>query len=243
MQHKIHLKLDIVFDSHWHTGSGEGSLLTDRLVCLNSKKQSYIPATTLKGVIRHNCEKISATLGFPEASDPHQVNIQDTKAFVPFAQIDSPIDCLFGTKFVAGGLFFRDAILKEAVSERSVVRTRTARYRVLKTAKTGHLFSTEYNAPTVFSTVIDGWHDNLITFDESLLPYAYCILVAGILATKRIGGDKSTGFGNIKQINVCKFLYNDQELSLEDEEFCGNFFDLLGTSDYYIDLMAEGRGE
>jgi CRISPR/Cas system CSM-associated protein Csm3 (group 7 of RAMP superfamily) len=242
MQHKIHLELDIVFDSHWHTGSGEGSLLTDRLVCLNSKKQPYIPATTLKGVIRHNCEKISAALKFPEASDPHQVDIQNTEAFVPFSQMNSPVDRIFGTKFAGGSLFFRDAVLKEGVlPEKSSVRTRTARYRVLKTAKTGHLFSTEYNAPAVFSTIIDGWHEELISFDESLPPYAYCVLVAGILATKRIGGDKSTGTGCIKQINLLNFIYNDREMSLNDTGFCENFFDLLDASADYVELMAAGR--
>lgn len=236
MHHRIHIDLELNFSSLWHAGSGEGSLETDRLIRRNSANRPFIPASSLKGIIRQSCEKLSRTCGFDEPSDPHQSDLMEQQSFVPFSQMASPVDRLFGTKYEPGGLFFRDAHLKNDQDDmpEKIVRNRTALYRVLKTARDKQLFSTEYAPPDIFYTEIDGWHNDLASLDDDYPPYAYCLLIAGILMVERIGGDKSTGAGWLNNgIGVRNAVYNKKPIKLDDD-----FFDLLNP-----DFYKESRGE
>ncbi|MFZ5570169.1 MAG: RAMP superfamily CRISPR-associated protein [Thermodesulfobacteriota bacterium] len=219
MHHNIQLDLEINFSSRWHAGSGEGSFSTDRLVRRGTRNQPFIPASTLKGIVRQNCEKVSRTLGFPDPSDPHQVDLNQNQAFVPLKQVNSPIDLIFGTKFEPGGLFFRDARPRNDTDYfESFTRNRTARYRILKTVRDKHLFSSEYIPEgIVLFTRIDGWHNNLVSIDDSYPPFAYCFLIAGILSVERIGGDKSTGAGHLYgPIRIKYAAYNQKPVNLEE---------------------------
>lgn len=235
MQHQIHLELNIRFDSVWHTGSGEGSFLADRLIQRDAMDRPFVPASTLKGIVRQSCEKISRTLTFPFPSDPHQSDLTVSNNFKPFKKIDSPIDQIFGTKYEPGGLFFRDArLLDEQQQLPCVVRNRVTLSRALKTAKENHLFNTEYASPSTLKTKIDGWHDGLCSFGEEYPPFAYCLLIAGILSVERIGGDKSTGGGWIDgPISIQKAIYNENVISFDDD-----FFELL-SPDYYQEMRGE----
>lgn len=233
MQHRIQLDLEIDFSSRWHAGSGEGSLAIDRLIRKDAFERPFIPASTLKGIIRQSCEKLSRTRGFKEPSDPHQSDLTENQSFVPFEQIASPIDRLFGTKYEAGGLFFRDARLQDDEEIKTVARNRTARYRVLQTAKDQQLFSSEYAPAAKFFTTIDGWHKGLTIFDDDYPPFAYCLLIAGILAVERIGGDKSTGAGWLDgKIEIKSATVNGASVDLDD------IFEFLEPQDY-IDMRGE----
>ncbi len=213
MRHHIKIELSIRFISKWHAGSGEGNLVLDRQIRKDVRGWPYMPGSTLKGVIRENCEKLSNTLGFPDPpSDPHQsdLTIQDT--FYPLDQLDSPVDRLFGNKYQSGELFFRDARLKsEPPYQYLSQQSRICKYRRLGTAKDQHLFASEYAAPLTLTTCIDGYHRNLRCFDDDDPPLAYCLLIAGIMITRRIGGDKSTGRGRV-EIKLDSILYNDHPL-------------------------------
>lgn len=236
MQHHIHLDLELVLASRWHAGSGEGSLTTDRLVRRDPCGRPFIPASTMKGIIRHSCEKLARALGFPDSSDPHQSDLKENRSFVAFEQMRSPIDRLFGTKYETGGLFFRNAHMATDRKMTTTVRNRVARYRVLQTAKDKHLFSTEYAPPEVFNTVIDGWHRGLVALGEDYPPYAYCLLVAGILAVERVGADKSTGAGWLDgAIGIRSAMVNGSPLDLED------IFEFLEPEDY-TDIRQDMRG-
>ena len=215
MRHKLELDLTIRFLSKWHSGSGEGSLLLDRMIARDARNKPCIPATTLKGVVRESCERLSRTLGFPPASDPHQRSLKVQDNFFPLARLESPVDRLFGNHYESGLLFFRDARLAE--NEAPVVffeQSRICKYRNLKTAKDGHLFSTEYAPPLDFRTVVDGFHQDLAVFEEGDPPYAYCILAAAIMNVDRIGGDRSTGAGKVR-ISLGNFVYNDRTIPVD----------------------------
>jgi hypothetical protein len=235
MHHRIHLDLEIRFISRWHAGSGERSFTIDRLVRRDAQNRPFIPASTLKGIVRQSCEKLSRSLGFPEPSDPHQADLTQSHAFIPFDQMASPIDQLFGTKFEPGGLFFRDAHLKDNEDCSTFSSNRVARYRVLNTARDKHLFSTEYGLPATFQTRVDGWHSRLAHIDKNDPPYAYCLLIAGILAVERIGGDKSIGAGWLDTsipIVIQNAVYNGSPVNMDD------VFVLLDPA-----LYIESRGE
>ncbi len=197
MRHNLKIGMTICFESKWHTGSGEGGFLVDRLIRKDARDWPYIPGSTLKGVVRENCEKLSRTLGFPEPLNPHED--EDSEAFKPLNELQSPVDRIFGNKYQSGNLFFRDARLKDKPPHRFLrEQSRICTYRKLGTAKDQHLFSTQYAAPMKFQTRIDGYHNDLVCFCEGDPPYAYCLLIAAIMKTDRIGGDKTTGSGQIK---------------------------------------------
>jgi len=199
----------------------------DRLVRRDVRYRPFLPASTLKGITRQSCEKLSRTKGFSEPSDPHNPNLTQNQAFVPFSKIDSPVDRLFGTKFEPGGLFFRDARLPEDEPAETFDRSRAARYRVLKTAKDKHLFATEYSLPGSLFTRIDGWHQGLTSLDDEYPPYAYCLLIAGLLSVERIGGDKSTGSGWLEgPVRFKEIKYNGSTVEMND------VFEFLNPQEY-----------
>jgi CRISPR/Cas system CSM-associated protein Csm3 (group 7 of RAMP superfamily) len=212
----IELEIKIHFQSKWHSGSGEGGLLYDRLIRRDAHRWPFIPGSTLKGVIREHCEKLSRLLDFPDPVDPHKPDITQIKKLWLFHEACSPVDLLFGSNYKEGGLFFRDARLIKAPVFDSFDQSRICRYRVLGTAKDKHLFTNEYAQPMEFHSTITGYHANLVTLSEGDLPFGYCLLIAGILSVDRLGGDKSSGCGKVKLEVVSPFYYNRQPLEVEE---------------------------
>lgn len=210
--HAISVELKIEFVSRWHMGSGEGSPAASRIVERDGLGRPYIPGSTLKGVVRESCERLSRALGYPEPADPHTSVIASASDFVPLAKVGSPVDALFGTRFEGGELFFRDAYeLAGGMPPPAQVISRTAMYRGLRTARTKHLFSTEYVSRGAFVTAIDGRHRQLVTASDEAVPFAYSVMIAGILNVDRVGGDKSTGAGAIN-MRVTKLSYNGRPI-------------------------------
>lgn len=232
--HTILLELSIRFHSKWHCGSGEASFLIDRLMRRDARNRPYIPGSTLKGIVRENCEKLSRTLGFPEPCDPHDTTLNHRDAFRPLNCVESQVEAVFGTKYEGGGLFFRDARLKEAPIYDRFFQTRVMMNRKLGTARDKHLFSTEYALPSnymamPFTSQIDGQCHGLLCSQPGDIPLAFCLLVAGVLAVERLGGDKSTGGGEV-QVSLDLVRYNGDSISLDD------VFDYL---EYYAGLASE----
>lgn len=239
--HSISLELRIEFTSRWHMGSGEGSPAADRIVQRDGMGRPYIPASTLKGVVRESCERLSRALGYPEPADPHTSAFASASDFLPLAKVESPVDALFGNRYEGGELFFRDAYqLAEEMPPTTQVTSRTAMYRGLRTARTKHLFSTEYAGGGTFLTTVDGYHRQLVTTGDGAVPFAYCVMIAGILNVDRMGGDKSSGAGAIN-LHVTKLSYNGRAIELL------RILENLGDSDlvelytlFRADQMKEG---
>lgn len=235
MWHKIEIKLKIVFHGRWHIGSGLGSSVIDRLTIKDPKRYPYIPGSTLKGVIRHSCEKLAETLGFPVA-DPH--NKTEINAFCSSEKTPYIVDRIFGSRFEGERLFFRNAVMLEKfypISYFSVI-TRSRIDRVTGTAKEKALFTTEYLEEASFHTTITGIHPNL-TADGDSIPIEYSLLIAALSLCHAIGGDKSTGKG-VLDIFIEKIYYNGRKVSLDEalECFCFNAKEFI---DYYKLLRGE----
>ncbi len=220
MHHKLELTLSFQFETIWHTGSGDGNILTDRLLQRDARGNPYLPAGTLKGVIRESCEKLCRTLNFPEPSDPHSIDLHFPGAFGPLSRAPSPVDRLFGNKFEEGGLYFRNAYPvgdPNFTSRNFQIRNRVKINRKLGTAKQNHLFTTEYAPPGKFQTTISARHRDLAVFEETDPPFAYCLLIASIGMVNRLGGDKSTGGGHIgRHLTITRMLYNDISFSADN---------------------------
>jgi len=215
MRHHIRLDLTVRFNSKWRIGSGEGSMLVDRLIVRDARNRPYIPGSTLKGIARESCEKLARTLKFESPSDPHQQDLRIQDSFKPLKTLLSPVDRLFGNAYQGCDLYFRNATLKEDTPYRAVNdQTRICKYRAIGTARHGHLFGSEYVAPLDFQTMLTGWHDHLQWLVEEDPPYAYCLLIAALLQVERIGGDRSTGSGEVRII-MNDIQYNGKDVSMD----------------------------
>ncbi len=210
--HQLHIDLDVVLTGQWHSGTGEGGLLADRHVRRDANNRPYLPASTLRGVVREQCERLARAMGMQDPSDPHG---EDGKWFVPANQLGSVVDLLFGTRFVESTLYFRDARIKDTAdvlaADQPAVISRTAMSRGLGTVRDSHLFQTEYAEATTLDTSISGWHKNLAIFEEGYLPYAYFFLLLGLHTVERLGGDKSIGKGWCR-LELASVTYNGQAL-------------------------------
>lgn len=238
------MHLSLCFQSPWHCDSGEGGLHTDRIVQRDARNLAYVPGSTLRGVVREQCEKLARSLGFPEPTDPHEDSMEHPDAFVPLVRVDSPVDRLFGTAREEGGLFFRDARVPldeadEIASMPLPVRNRIARYRRLGTAREHRLFNAEYAREQRLVSVVDGRHPHVLAFEEGDLPFAYSLLVAAVLSVDRLGGEKSVGCGRLGQgearrgIRIDGIQYNGEERTPEE------FLEYLEMSDLFREQFAE----
>jgi len=233
--HKILLKLELELGSRWHAGAGEGSLTVDRIVRRDSAMKPYIPASTLKGVVRESCERLSRTLQFPVPQDPHSSNLRDLAVFGPLKELESPIDSLFGSKYEGGDLFFRDARFAQEDDAGDMLEfSQTSMYRGLRTVREHHLFTSEFAGACRFATSITGFHRHLLSCGPKDIPFAYCLLVAGLLAVTGIGSNKSTGSGALR-VHVTKVLYNDREFAPDA------VFEYLSDQDLYEISLEEAK--
>jgi CRISPR/Cas system CSM-associated protein Csm3 (group 7 of RAMP superfamily) len=232
--HVIELVLKINFQSKWHCGSGEASLLADRLIRRDARAWPFIPGSTLKGVVRESCEKLSRTFGFPDPIDPHQTSLIHPGAFAPLDKVSSPVDAIFGNRYEEGALFFRDARLSIPSPFDTFFQSRIRMHRRLGTAVEKHLFDSEYALSPLFTTFqltsrIDGYHRHLLCSQPGDPPLAFCLLVAGVLNVDRLGGDKSTGSGCV-EITLDSVRCNGNEKSEEE---------MLDHLEYYVELMSD----
>jgi CRISPR/Cas system CSM-associated protein Csm3 (group 7 of RAMP superfamily) len=228
--HQISIDLEIILSGKWHSGSGEGGFLTDRLIRRDSRNRPYVPASTLRGVVREQCERLSRTLGLPECSDPHS---RDGTWHQHVSHLWSPVDRLFGTKYTPSTLYFQDAKMQEQPLVSTMTISRTAMYRVLGTGRDKHLFQTEYANSAVLGTKIRGWHEDLATLDEESLPVDYVLLLLGLQSVDRLGGDKSTGKGSC-EIQVNNVVYNQQTWTWD--AWTSNIQDTLEVWDLYMEM-------
>lgn len=208
---EIHIDFQLNMLGNWHSGSGEGGLLADRLLRRDCINRPYIPASTLRGVVREQCELISRSLGKTPPSDPH---VDDVNTFLPKNMTNSLVDILFGTKYIESSLYFRDAKANEQFLPVTSI-SRTSLYRSLNTSKEKHLFQTEYASSIELFSTISGWHKDLLVPEEDSLPFGYILLILGLNSIQRLGGDKSTGKGRCS-VKLNQIQYNRVRLNLEE---------------------------
>ena len=140
---------DIIWKGRWHVGSGYQSAVADRLLRRigGFDGAPYVPGSQLKGVLRHQCERLALMLDL-EAVNPHAVTQQDPQIlvehFTPLVKSDLIVDRLFGSRYQGECLFVENALPASPDEETyTSVQTRTAIDRVTRTVMEQHLFTTE----------------------------------------------------------------------------------------------------
>ncbi len=205
----VQIEYELKFDAPFHFGTGVTAGLIDRTVIRDAKKFLYVPASTLKGVLREHCEQLSRFyLPHIEVASPHKAYA----ALAQFGKAPSLISRIFGSPLYPGSLRFDDARQEEGI-QRTYENVQTsdatqARIdRVTRTAVDNALYTSEFGTRyLIFRGAIKGQlNDTPIApsslsahADQTNVPtptYSLLLLLAGMLMIERLGGNKSTGKG------------------------------------------------
>ena len=122
----VQVRYAVTFDAPFHLGTGISAGLVDRTIIRNASGYLYMPASTLKGVVREHCEQLHHFY----RDEPHkekeaeQQDVAeqepDTRSSVPsphdaraallhFGGPQTLVHRIFGSPLYPGGLHFNDA--------------------------------------------------------------------------------------------------------------------------------------
>lgn len=192
----ITIDVTLIFETPLNVGSGaQRGTLADRAMIKDDRGWPYVPASALKGRLRHAVEQIAAGLGY-RVCDTHSKMCRDSKDPCPVCRI-------FGAPWVPGRLRFERLALSgpqelidslERASKQRYPPT-SHRYGVAISRRRGVaeenlLFTTELfepGTPLAFSGTLRGLED--------LEPRDAALLVAGLRALPALGRGKSGGLG------------------------------------------------
>ncbi|NJN68123.1 MAG: hypothetical protein HC884_16130 [Chloroflexaceae bacterium] len=209
------LRYQLHFSSGFHCGTGLRQGLLHRSVARDAEGWLYVPGSTIKGIARDHATRIAR---FFALDVPAQHPL--TAGLAPFATNCDVVTHIFGSAFRPGTLFFDDALMskeeqdffvadgddkdKDKDKERKKrfraqqieTRTQVSMARATRTARRGMLFSSEYGIRELrFEGTIQGILTGIPTTDDENTSYSLVLLLAALRSIDRIGGSKSSGFG------------------------------------------------
>ncbi|MBE9063119.1 RAMP superfamily CRISPR-associated protein [cf. Phormidesmis sp. LEGE 11477] len=204
-------------------GGSSGSL-ADKPILKNSQGQLVIPASQVKGRLRHECEKLVRSLQWPVCKSPvattmcpQRLGQSDTDFDLPSYRLREPIGqthrdrepgyqpqthCLicqlFGNPALPARLQFSDLVCTEPEENiPEVLRPGVSINRRRRTAEESKLYFLETspaNASLRFEGSIQLLPPWLLTEGEPI-PFAKALILAGLQHIHALGGGKSTGLG------------------------------------------------
>ncbi len=228
---RLNADFRIVWESDWHSGSGEGSAGLDRRVRRRRLVQRdepvpFLPGSQVKGVLRHQCERLAALFGC-DVVGPHQVGSAHPEELVrnfrPLAHSGLLIDRLFGSRFQGECLFVDDAVPEPESTWPSRAHSRTSIDRLSRTARDRALFISEVVAGSAAGEEralrgsLRGRHAaGVLSLYDGGFPLEYALLLAGLLSIDTLGANRSTGLG-LCRIEIVKdtMRWNGNVISLE----------------------------
>lgn len=200
------IALTAVIDTALCVGAGGSTgSLADKPIVRNAKGQLLIPASQLKGRLRHECEKLARGLGWSICDSPNPKNMCPQWADSPdkerFKRQDYLIEgyegyhCLicqmFGNPVLPSRLLFNDLICKTDLENLpEFLRPGVTINRRRRTAEDQKLFLLETSPPNAklpFSGEIQ--------LSSGCPPYAKALLIAALHHVQALGGSKSGGLG------------------------------------------------
>lgn len=210
--YRLDLRFRIEWEGNWHVGSGFGSAQADRLIRRQGGRNGlpFVPGSQIKGVLRHQAERLAASFGcrvaMPHATDPDQ-QVHLIEAFRPLHRSGWIVDRLFGSRYQGECLFVDDAVADPALigprqGPAAQLRTRATLDRATGTVREQRLFTTELADPSVSALrgTVRARHpaDQVRVYD--LFPLEYALLVVAMNSITALGGDKSIGEGYCRLI-------------------------------------------
>lgn len=235
----IAIRYDLAFLAPFHVGSGYRRGMAHRSVLRDADGLLFVPGSAVKGNARERSEQIARMFGL-NAAEPHGEGA-DPSRFFGSREI---VDTIYGSRLRPGTLWFDDALMHEedallfespgaqaAAKYREFQverRTRVSMSRLTGTARSAHLFSSEYGIPGLrfrgrVRGVLEG---NSLPDEQANATYELLLLLAGLLAVDRLGSNRSAGAGSC-QISLTELRVNNTERQAE------KIFDSFGDLEYY----------
>ncbi|MFN6519181.1 MAG: RAMP superfamily CRISPR-associated protein [Nostoc sp. CreGUA01] len=197
------IKLTAIIDTALCVGAGgsDGSL-ADKPIIRNAQGQLLIPASQLKGRLRHECEKLARGLGWeifasPKAETLCPTEEQVSQKFKSRYQIDGYrgyhclISKIFGNPILPSRIVVDDLICDiERENLPEVIRPGVTINRRRLTAEENKLFFLE-TSPANNQLEFTGE----IHLLPECPPYAKALILAGLRHIHALGGSKSVGLG------------------------------------------------
>ncbi|MGB7442193.1 MAG: RAMP superfamily CRISPR-associated protein [Coleofasciculaceae cyanobacterium] len=197
------IHLTVVIDTALCVGAGGSSgSLADKPIVRNAKGQLLIPASQLKGRLRHECEKIARGLGWQIFESPGAETLCPTEnqveqQFREIYQIDGYrgyhclVSQIFGNPILPSRIIVDDLICPLEVEDLSeVLRPGVTINRTRGTAEEKKLYFLE-TSPANAQLQFEG----AIHLQPSCPPYAKPLILAGLHHIHALGGSKSAGLG------------------------------------------------
>jgi len=207
------IALTAVIDTALCVGAGGSSgSLSDKPILKTADGHLVIPASQLKGRLRHECEKLTRALGWPTCASPvaqimcpqvglsdSAFQIEDYASGLTFADSRPQHHCLicqlFGNPALPARLQFSDLLCTTPPTDiPEVLRPGVSINRRRRTAEEKKLYFLETspaNAALEFS--------GLLTLNPALVQNrpdcAKALILAGLRHIHALGGGKSTGLG------------------------------------------------
>jgi CRISPR/Cas system CSM-associated protein Csm3 (group 7 of RAMP superfamily) len=213
----IPISLKAIIDTALCVGAGgsDGSL-ADKPIVRNAKGQLIIPASQLKGRLRHECEKLARGLGWeifesPKAETLCPTQEQVSSKFQSCYQIDGYkgyhclISQIFGNPILPSRIIVNDLICeisKEDLPE--VIRPGVTINRRRRTAEEKKLYLLETSPPNNQLEFIGNIH-----LLADCPAYAKALILAGLRHIHALGGSKSAGLGWLSWKELEKLPKND----------------------------------
>jgi CRISPR/Cas system CSM-associated protein Csm3 (group 7 of RAMP superfamily) len=239
-------------------GGSSGSL-ADKPILKDSQGRLVIPASQLKGRLRHECEKLARALGWPVCESPTAQNMcpqqvgQSKKMFdlpsyklkerigqthregEPEPQTHCLICQIFGNPALPARLQFSDLICaepKENIPE--VLRPGVSINRQRRTAEDQKLYFLE-TSPANASLKFEGClqlQPLWALAEGTPVPFAKALMLAGLRHIHALGGGKSTGLGWLQ------WEFDQAQMAVSQEAW-----DWLGSAPKQTDATTGGTAQ
>lgn len=256
----ISIAYTLTFKTPFHCGTGLRVGLIDRTVVRDHDGYLYIPGSTMKGVLREQCERLACFFAvdaddkksLQSLTNPHDSRMALLGRGHPLPMVTR----IFGSQSVAGQLFFDDARQteqqkrpyergrrgesKEEAAQRkrayqglqTDIATQVRIDRPSRTAVGGALYTSEFGMRgQTFAGTISGWLECLPMTDLKEQPtYSLLLLLLSLQMLERIGSNKSSGKGQC-ECTITELRYGKTQPT--DEEVWHSWFDKLENLSYY----------
>lgn len=224
---KLEVKLNLKISTALMIAGGEmaSRLGIDKATVKNRNGRLIIPASTIKGKLRDECQRILKGLNPNEFTcTPPKANFMCPQPYIN-GETDveiCPICKIFGSPWKTSPLFFSDLVLKnhefdpeqeEGKPRNTTVKIGVAIDRHTHTARDKSLYYLE-TSPQGYP--IDLSKETSIKGEVESEKDA-ALLYAGIQSLFNIGGSKSVGLGWIEGNKINKFELDGRELNFDDD--------------------------
>nr|WP_322657128.1 RAMP superfamily CRISPR-associated protein [Dendronalium sp. ChiSLP03b]MDZ8203455.1 RAMP superfamily CRISPR-associated protein [Dendronalium sp. ChiSLP03b] len=231
-----HWEINAIIDTALCVGAGGSSgSLADKPIVRNAKGQLLIPASQIKGRLRHECEKLARALGWqifyaPVATELCPNKGQVCSQFQEIYQVSAykgyhcVVSQIFGDPILPSRVIVDDFICKTPVDELAeVFRPGVTINRRRRTAEENKLYLLE-TSPANTQLEFKGDIYLQPRFESGSPDLAKPLIFAALRHIHALGGSKSTGLGWLHWENLPMLSSDDTIWSnLDAKEYLANY--------------------